>query len=181
MANHFIVVEEFEEFWEGAIVSPAQAQEIEGRGAVLLPATPELFRASAVGGYFKRAWGGGWELPRHPALICPMLLFVDRSHHELHWCARLVRDVGAEGVGRFAGQVRMTPDTSQALAQRAGFMADDREPAVDLAALGDEDDGRGWIVRGRARVFASTDGYLGLGLYGAGPGLRVAWVATSLA
>jgi hypothetical protein len=179
--QHHIVVEDLTgDFWEGAIVDAAQAAILASHGVTLLPVDPTLFHLSAVGGYFKRAWGAGWPLPSHPGLVCPMLMFVTQRHQMIRWAARLVRNVDAEKTDRFTGQIRITPDTTQALAQRPGFAADEREPAFDLSMLGAERPEGGWIVRGSARVFSPNDGYLGLGLYGAGPGLRVAWAAVSL-
>lgn len=180
--QHHVVVEDPKgEYWEGAIVDSTTAGVLSARGVVVLPVAAELFHVSAVGGYFKRAWGAGWPLPKHPGLSCPMLLFVTQRQTAVHWVARLVRDVESDERANFNGLVRLTPDSTQALAQRPGFVADDREPAFDLSTLGPEREDGGWLIRGRAKVFAPSDGYMGLALYGAGPGLRVAWAAVSLA
>lgn len=178
--HHVVVEDPSNEFWEGGIVNAQTANVLAARGVTVLPVAADLFRVSAVGGYFKRSWGAGWELPQHPAIFAPMLLFVTPQQNAIHWCARLVRDVSAGEVARFSGSLRVTPDTTQVQAQRPGFAADEREPAFDLSQLGGERPDGGWVIRGRARCFSAGDGYMGLALYGAGPGLRVAWAAVSL-
>lgn len=78
MNNKIVVWDPKGDYWEGSLVDDATARIVQTRGGAVLPTTPEHFKRSGCGGFFKRAWGAGWPLDyAAPKLCCPMVLFVD--------------------------------------------------------------------------------------------------------
>lgn len=143
------------------------------KGTVLLPVDNDLLGRNAIGGFFSRAWGPGWRYPAHVASRgCPMLLYVVPDRPFLHWVARLVR-LGDD----VQGYLRLTTNTGQIGAMSGGLTA--TNAPVDLAALGAPDDEDSWTIRGTSRLVVSTEGYLGLSLYGLAKDVAVAWAAVS--
>jgi hypothetical protein len=156
----------------------------------VLPYAPKNV-GSGVSDYHCRRWGGGWPLDfGAPRYACPMTLLLrkDPSGQQgqqpsdaVHWAARLLLDEALEdrarGGERFEGMVRFVADNSQHMF--ASYATSD-EP-VNVAKLGEPDGGGGWTISGSGRVAVPTDGHYGFSLYGAAPGVRVAWAAASLA
>lgn len=180
--DQWVVLEDpQQQFWEGALVGLAQARVLEARGVVVLPVDTELMRLSGVGGYHKRAWGAGWELPLNaPQTFCNLTLFCLREYTRLSWKAKVVVDAGSmEAVEerKLRGFLRITPDGSQVSPYKMGLRQED---VVDFSSYGipQMHDGA-FIIGGTASTFVPTDAHYGLALYGMGLGLRVAWAAVS--
>lgn len=184
MLYHVVVDDPGDEFQEGSLIAPDRARMLEARGMVSLPADPELFRVSGVGGFYKRAWGAGWPLnSTTPRFFCPITLYVTRSHHQLSWAARLVVDPTVPERDRFVGLLRLTVDTAQPSAMTGGFVGNDPRGnnLVDVSRLGPPTANGGWIVRGDGRIQSTGEGFLALGLYGMAPGLAIQWLAVGVA
>ena len=173
MFNRYIVIDDPElQYYDGALVERARAEQLRTRGCSVLPVDPDLFRQSGVGGYFRRAWGSGWPLDgTHPTMHAPMTLFCAERHVLLHWCARLVRDT----VDLTTGQLRIAGDPSQHMAGRLAGITPVDKP-IDIKLLGDAKRG-GWVVGGTAKLTVGAEGHYGVALYGYAPGLAVLWAA----
>jgi hypothetical protein len=195
MANkHYIVVHDPEgEFWEGSLIDADRANQLQGRGAAVLPVMPELFKLSGVAGFSKRAWGAGWPLDYSaPRMCCPLTLYMpsagdpitrERSSNVVYWLARLVADPAlderVEAGDKFEGTLRFTPDSGQVSSLHAGYTS--KGTAVSIRELGRRDARGGWTVAGSGVVTPGAAGFYGFALYGTAPGFRVVWVAASLA
>jgi len=180
------------EYWEGAIVSGAVAQSIQQRGGCIIPVDPAAMARNPVGGFFKRAWGSGWEMHAAiPKMMSPMILLCHPELTITHWRARLqatnfkVGPGGSfEAVGPVKGWenpkgfVRLASDSGFAQSASGGLSGDD-DIVVDLAKLGEPDAAGGWFVGGSARLTIQAEGYYAFGLYAAGTGARVVWSAIS--
>ena len=182
--QQIVVWDSTDDFWEGSLVDDTRAGQLSARGVALLPVAPELFKRSGVGGYMKRSWGAGWPLDSiAPRVVAPLTLFCNPAHRNIHWKARLVCDASVlakvEAGERFEGMLRLTADRGQATPFYAGFSPDPNEPVVDIRKLGKPDADGGWTVGGSGVASIPQEGHYGFALYGAAPGLRVAWVAAS--
>lgn len=189
MNHHVVIWDPKDDFWEGALVDAMRVNELRGRGVQTLPCVPELFRIAGVGGFMKRAWGAGWPLESAvPQNVCPLTLHtLGDPYRVLHWTARLMPSAQAlanvsAGKAPAQGIMRITADAGRGTGHR-GVVADDPVNggnAVDFSKLGKPDECGGWTVYGRAHLFASGEGYVGLSLYGFGPGMRIAWAAATV-
>lgn len=187
--EHYVVVEDPNhehdgrgEYWEGGVVDAARMKALAGRGVILLPVAPDLFRASAVGGYMRRGWGSGWPMPKtSPQSFCPLMQYVTPECKSIFWAARIVRDSRSKETPR--GLLRLVSDSIQVHAVSAGYSPDPTLAVARFEDLGEPDALGGWVVRGRGKVSPTTSGHLGLALYGfaTSEGLRVAWAAVSSA
>lgn len=183
-ASAFIVVEDPKgEYWEGAVVNQEYATVLKSRGVALLQVEPHLFRASAIAGFFKRAWGSGWPLDAlAPRMHCPMTLYAFKELQALHWAARIVpasqavADQMAEGKG--VGTLRFTGDTGQCVGFAGGIM-NTGGCYIEAQKLGKPDERGGWTVGGSTVLQVQTEGLFACALYGAAAGLRVVWAAVS--
>jgi len=191
--KHIVVWDPEGDYWQGGIVDDDLAHTLRARGVALLPVEPNLMtRSSAAAGFFHRAWGAGWPLGGAvPQMCCPMLLQLSstvvesataQAPNRISWVARLVPDPGAvDSDGRLvqqAGQIRLAADSGQPGAFGGGLSPTERA-AVSVRELGQIDQHGGWTVGGDALVSVALDAFIGLGLYGWAPGLRVAWAAVS--
>lgn len=166
------------DYWEGALVAPQRAEVIRSQGGCVLPAAPELFRLSGVGGFTKRSWGSGWPLNfLHPQLACPLTVLLTEGYRGVHWAIRLVDD-GSREPGQIQGTLRLSSDTSQSYALKAS-LTPIGSPILG-ANLGKPDEYGGWTLTGRATVHPPQMGHHGFALYGTMPGCRVAWAALSV-
>lgn len=160
---------------EGELLSGQKLDVARSRGAVVLPVDPVLLRTGAMSGYAKRAYGRGWTYDANrPARGCPLILHADKGYPLLHWVVRLVP---GEAGARRDGHLRVAMDTAQPGAVAAGLSP--VEGPLNASTLGDPDEHGGWTWRGSSRVTLAGDQFLGLTLYGALSGLRVAWWAVS--
>lgn len=171
------------EYWDGAIVDGARANQLRARGVSLLPLSPELVKLSGVGGYQKRSWGSGWPLGYvAPRMCCPLTLRLEASTREVHWMARLTaeeQDLARVREGRrFEGVLRFAPDPGQVGCLASGPILK-MEP-VNVQALGPPDEYGGWTVGSGGPATFGQAGHYGFGLYGMAPGLRVVWAAASI-
>lgn len=160
-------------YWEGALVSPEMARELEGRGVATIPMLPELAGRNGAAGWVKRAWGAGWPLSNVPRRISPLVLFVVPGLGTLNWRARVT---GPCAVSADAF-VRFTSDAQQALVSTSGFVTSPE--AVQIAKLGPPDEDGGWTIGGVGKIVAPGEQYLGVSAYGMGPGLLLEWLAVS--
>ncbi len=180
--SNIVVWDPTGEFWEGSLIDSARARQLVQRGVAVLPCVPEMFHASGVGGYAKRAWGAGWPLDSAvPRLIAPLTLFCDRSMKGIHWAIRLVTSPEyaerVRGGDRFSGMIRFAADRSQ---QTPFFTGVSGEKGVLAEEIGPPDEQNGWTLQSSGVVNVPQNGHYGFGVYGTAPGLRVAWVAASL-
>lgn len=169
------------EFWEGALIDHRGTwHKVAGRGGVVLPCVPDLFRRSGVGGYHKRSWGSGIPLDgTAPRQVSPMLVYAVPELRMVHWAARLVPG-GAPRTR--TGFLRLAPDGTQAVPNRMGLTSDPAAPDnVTIDKLGPADARGGWNVGGHCLIAVPGPGHYPLSLYGVADGLRVAWSAVSLA
>jgi hypothetical protein len=175
-----IVVEDPEgQYFEGSLVDRQKAAQLEARGVALMPVDPRLFQNSAVGGYFKRAWGSGLPLDSlFPRVQAPMILYCDPQYPVLHWRTRVVASEEFLELDRECrtGGLHIATDTSQ----RTPFSATVGGVTSTLVReLGAPDHDHGWVIGGTAVLTCGHAGHVGLCLYGHAPGLRVLWAAVS--
>lgn len=188
--QHHVVVEDPEgQYWEGALVSAENdAPLIRRRGGITLPIEQDLVAYSAVGGYFRRSWGSGWPLGTAvPRRCCPMMLYIGPVNTEMlrsiHCAVRIVPDSDqvlreCAEKGGLPGNLRLSTDTGQPGVFGGGFGATERTCAV-FTQLGKPDSQGGWNLYLAGTVNAPANSLVGYCLYGAAPGLRVAWAAIS--
>lgn len=170
-----LVTEGVGRFIEGAAGSAIPVE------ASLLPMTgmATIHRRSALAGVFRRDLGAGWPMPLLATFLVPLTLYVFPGFPVVHWRAKLVGlPDPTDPVARpRSGSVRLAPETSQPGCAGIVLAPD---AAVDVGAL--EGDGP-WFVGGRATCNATSEGLLGLALYGfssQGPHrVAVAWAAVS--
>jgi hypothetical protein len=185
--NNFIVVEDRTgDYWEGSLVDAARANQLAARGVALLPVIPDLFRLSGVGGYHRRAWGAGWSLDRNvPRIAAPLTMFCAQEYERIHWCARLIPDpaflerLEQEEPSLLNGFLHIAADPGQVNPHKITLTS---PGSINIRSLDKSKlvDG-GFNVGGTARIRAPADAHYGFGLFGAAPGLRVAWSAISQA
>ena len=146
---------------------------LHSKGGVTLPVELELLKINAVSGFFARNWGSGIGFNRMMGTrACPMLLFVHPDYTTIHWAARLECDEGHQGT------FRLTTDSSQVGIIGGGLAAN--ETVVDISGL--EPDLYGGItIGGSCKLNCTTEGYLGLSIYGTAIGARVVWSAVTQA
>ncbi len=184
MSEHdqYIVIEDPEnQYFEGSLVEAQRAAQLEARGVALLPVVPDLFKKSAAGGFFKRAWGSGWPLDAlHPKMTAQTTLFCDPYHKSLHWKARLVAtdEFLALPAAQRQGQLQIVADTGQRTPYNASVVPVDKP--VIIRELGAPDANKSWVVGGRATIACQVEGHYGFAIYGHAPGLRVLWTAVSV-
>lgn len=181
MSQHNIVVWDPEgKYWEGSLVGEAQATVIRGRGGVALPVDPELFKVSGIGGYFRRGWGAGWPCDHGvPKMFCPMTIYVTPEHRQLHWAARLIPEDDRIASG-IQGPATMT---IMGYPARANTHCATITPTVGLRPLrelGAVDAHGGWNLVANAIANPAVEGNHAFALYGAAPGVRVAWAALTI-
>jgi hypothetical protein len=179
-SEHAVVVDDpTGQYWEGAVVSLAQSAVVAGHGGTTLPVVADQFARSGCGGYAKRSWGGGLPLDaRVPTMVAPLCLYVDPALRGLVWRARVVPDA-SRPVERPDGTVRFVADSGQRGCAKAAY-----SELLALAVVREwpaQDSRGGWTVGGEGRVTAAQEGVCGFALYACAPGLRVLWVAASLA
>lgn len=192
--NHVVVYDPEGKYWDGASVDHKLAARLRQRGAVTLPFMTDMLKWSGVGGWSKRCFGAGLPLDsRAPALVGPLTLYCHPDVRGLVWAARLVPDMrggavrqdsGMEtrpsaGVPR-EGMIRFAADSGQKTPMKGAYNELD-EKALLVREFGDPDADGGWIVGGRGHTSVSTEGHYGYSLYATAPGLRVAWLAASVA
>lgn len=162
---------------EGAFVAGERSMSLldATEGVVALPVDPDLIDANAVGGWFKRAWGTGWRFERMVGQRgCPMMIRVKPVEPlYLYWVARVMHDERQNVVPH--GILRLTADGTQ-----GGISGGISGPGYDLQNLGKPDRWGGWTIGGRSQFSTTTEGFLGMSLYGAAQGIAVPWTAVSL-
>lgn len=188
MQYHVVVWDPQGEYSEGSIVGSAKLNELHGRGVCTLPCVPEIFQFAGVSGYSRRGWGSGWPLDTiRPGFVCPLTMFAPlHGPRKLHWAARLMpSDVALERIRRnqdpSQGVLRIAAHEQRGSLLRGAVSDDQGRNAVDCGRLGPVDAYGGWTVGGQSTLNCSGEGCYGLSLFGFAPGLRVAWVAATLA
>ena len=187
MSTHVVIYDPRDEYWEGALIDAEVAQVLRARKAVTLPIEPQHLHRSAVGGYYRRAWGSGWQLASSiPRMHCPIILFAQPSSvpgsGRLNVAMRLVPDpellVRLREGARLSGAIQVAAESGQPGAHSGGF-APAPDTRVDVAQLGPIDEEDGWTVYAGGSLNVPVEGFFSCALYGAAAGLRVAWVAVS--
>lgn len=185
--THVVIEDPQDEYWEGALVDGARAHILKARGAVVLPIEPANLHKSAVGGYYRRAWGSGWPLAESlPAMHCPIVLYAAPAYvmgaGRLNAALRLVPApelVGRVREGaRLSGAIRLAAWSGQPSAHSAGFQPAE-DTCLDVGTLGPMDDRDGWTHYMGGNLHVPADGFFSCALYGAAAGLRVVWIAVS--
>jgi len=177
---HVVVWDPEGEFWDGSLVDGQRAHRLAERGVCVMPVNPDLFRMSSVGGYSKRSWGAGVGMDKLvPELVCPLTVYVNPEVRGLYWKARLVRDVTQTRWKQAEGVLRFVPDSGQRTPTKAAYT--DLTPPVMVRNLGPEDAHGGWTIGGHGVVSPQSEGHCGFGMYGMAPGLRIIWVAATMA
>lgn len=160
---------------EGEVLSGHRLAAARSRGVEALPVDVTLLRSGALSGYARRCYGRGWRYDANQSgRGCPLVLYASTQYPEIHWLVRLIPD---PELHQRAGHLRVAVDTAQAGAQAAGLSP--RGSPLNAGTLGDPDAAGGWSWRGESHVTLVGDQLLGLQLYGALSGLRVAWWAVS--
>lgn len=183
--EHIVVYDPAGEYWEGALVEEKHAKMLRAeRGVATLPVQSEMFRKSGVGGFHKRSWGAGWPLDSQVHMtVAPLTLFITDECSRLYWAAHLFADEAMTALlkegGKLSGQLRFIPDVAQLNRNRLGY-TDESIPFEAANFKPPPEEGGGWIVEGCARVSVPVQDYYGFALYGAVPGLRVAWCAATV-
>jgi hypothetical protein len=177
LAKHYIIAHDpGGDYLPGAIVTAAEAPELQSQGVALLPVDAEaVSNGGPVSGYFLRQWGAGWPLNSPiPKMVCPMLLQVTPTVRELHWLAQIVRDPAyAEAPGwRGLCTIAATP------AFQGGALGIVGQSNVRELPL--EDSSGGWLVGGSLTVTCNSEGYTALSLYASAPGYAVAWASATI-
>jgi len=187
MSKHVVIYDPKDEYWEGALIEPEVAHLIRARKAITLPIEPEHLHRSAVGGYYRRAWGSGWPLSASlPKMHCPIILFASPSYvpgsGRLNVAVRLVPDIEVLPFllsgGKLSGAIQIAAESGQPGAHSGGF-APAEDTRVDVAQLGPMDEEGGWTVYAGGHLNVPGEGFFSCALYGAAAGLRVAWCAVS--
>ena len=178
-AQSVVVWDPAGEYWEGGLVDAMRARRLKADGVVLLPVIPDLFRASGVAGYSKRAWGAGIALDSlAPRMTAPLTMYLDPKVRGVAWCARLVPDGATRE--RYSGTIMFAADSGQRMHLQGSYRELLDQP-VRLASIGAPDEHGGWTVRGEGVASPPSEGHYGFALYASAPGLRVVWVAASSA
>ena len=180
MQNYVVAWDPSGDYWEGAIVDEVRSRQLAARGVVTLPCHPEIFQLAGFAGYARRSWGSGWPLDNAvPQACCKLALFAPgEPYRKVHWAARLVAESTSDqhvGLLRLAATEAYWNQHRAVLSEFTGSTN-----VVDLSKIGPADEHGGWIVRGNARFDAPIPGFYGMGLYGNGFGMRVAWLAVTL-
>lgn len=176
MSEKVVVYDPTGEIPDGEVLEDNALKVFEARGGVALPVHVPLLGRNGVAGYVKRSYGRGIMFGMTANKRgCPVLLYAVKDCPVVHWAARL--DAVADAVPD--GRIRLVGDGTQVGAAIASGGVSSSAPTVEIAKLGEPDDGGGWIVRGQSRLVALSDGFVALGLYGAMTGVKVLWLAVS--
>lgn len=145
---------------------------IHSKGGITLPVEPELLVQHAVSGFFMKKFGTGVPFTRMVGTrACPMLLFASPDYTTISWVARLTL-FGETSRGTF----RLTTHSGMPGAVSGGLLANGDAIEISEKPL---DKYGGITIGGTCRLNCTTDGYLGLSLYGVAIGARVTWSAVS--
>lgn len=189
--QHVVVWDPSGEYWDGAVVGELRAHQLRALGVATLPVDAGLMQKNAVAGYFRRSFGAGVPLsPVIPQRAAMILLWTTAGQGaRLFWRARLQAtfqvvtgtEPGSTSLARdeLDGQLRVVADTAQVGAYPQGFVAYDEGAVAYLRGLGEPDRHGGWTVGGFVQIGQQGEGFMGLSLYGAARGARLAWVAAS--
>ena len=188
--QHVVVWDPRGEYWDGAVVGELKAHQLRALGVATLPVDAGLMAKNGVAGYFRRSFGAGVPLsPVIPQRAAMVLLWTTAGQGQrLFWRARLQATFhvvagldGAEHLVRdeLDGQLRLVADTAQVGAYPQGFVAYDEGAVAYTRGLGEPDKWGGWTVGGCVQLGQQLEGFMGLSLYGAARGARLAWVAVS--
>lgn len=177
--RHVVLYDPSDHFWEGALIDPANASQVEAKGVATLPVMTESIGLNGAGGYAKRAWGSGWPLKAHPSATAKVVLFVRPGIERFHWKVRIRHQQGPGG--DLHGQIRFCPDASQLLTTASGLSAGGEQGAgFDLRKLeGMEESNAAWHVGGTFGMRVADYGYVGFAVFGHGAGFSIEWAAVS--
>ena len=181
--NRIVVWDPKAEYWEGSLVPASLEPMLVARGVALMPCAPELFKRGGAAGYVRRGWGAGYPLDQGvPRMHCPITMLVLVGYTILHWRARLVctpeHDARMKATAfRPGGMLRFVGDGARE--QTTHLHASQITPAIDMREIGPKDVHGGWTVGGRVMVQPQNDRHCGFALFGAGDGIRVAWLAVT--
>jgi hypothetical protein len=161
----------------GALVRANQALHAEEahKRIITLPCDAKMYNASALGGYFMRAWGFGVHFTEmRPQRGCLMALHASSDVPYLHWVARLERVDKERGLrGSFSIVTAGDP-----VIPMVGALSAIGRP-VDLTQIGEPDEKGGWFLRGKLMLRTGQDGLCPLAIQAVSDNLRIRWVALS--
>lgn len=150
------------------------AEETHGR-IITLPTDARMFGASALGGFFLRAWGAGVRFAElQPRRGCPMALHVTQDVPYLHWAARVEK---ADKSGGMRGTFTIV-GTSDPVIPMVGTLSALGRP-LDLSTLGEPDARGGWVLKGKLSLRTMQDGLCPLMIQAVADNLLVRWVAVT--
>lgn len=176
MSTKVVVYDPAGEVPDGEVLTDNVLKVFEARGGVALPVHPPLLVKNGAAGWIKRSYGNGVMFGMTANKRgCPVVIYVTKDCPRIHWAARLGSVADAVPDGR----IRLVGDGSQSGAAISTGGVSSSAPTVEVAKLGEPDDGGGWIVRGESRLVALAEGFVALGLYGAMTGVKVRWLAVS--
>ncbi len=181
--NRVVVWDPGGQYADGSLIDEAIERTLAPRGAVALPVMPEAFALAGVGGYTRRSWGSGSPLDGPlPRLSCAVSIYAMPDMRRLWWALRVLPS--AEALARLADGLPVSSGhlafvAAQSRGGQRSATTPDRPPIV-AAELGEPDAHGGWTLRGGAGFHPPMEGYYELAVYGACPGLRVAWAAATL-
>lgn len=160
-----------------------------GDGVATIPFEPQAQQRHPIAGFYYRAFGqrGGAVPEVIPGHVCRGTVYGYHGAGRVHWRARLVVQEehlelteGGVWTSKAVGFIRLAGDSAQPHAHAAGVASNEGSGAMAKIDGREVSDSGTMLVGGTSRVTAPIDGYVGLCLYGAARGVRVAWWAASL-
>lgn len=166
---------------EGTRMNRSLLKKVDPLGDVALPVANEcLDDRNAIGGYFYRGWGTGWNFEANRIEHgCPMVLWAVPGIPVLHWVARIER-VHSRAIPP-SGSLRLVSNPSQPGAMQCGLSSTATSSHVDLNSLGLPDQHGGWTVGGHLGLYVPVEGLLGVRIQAIAQNCRVLWSAISQA
>lgn len=165
----------------GSIVLPSEEQALRAHEVPTIPIQDTALGRHPLAGFAHRAYGArGHELPEAiPRVVCSLTLYALPGFRRIHWRAALRLAPGFTSWADVEGSLRLGSDSSQPGAYPAGVSAVNNPQARITGRDLHLGEGADYLVGGDATHSPAGECYVGLCLYGAVRGARVAWFAVS--